>query len=90
MGAHPDLDESRRQIASADAVSMGWYLLPCGVFTLLVFVVTRKVSKGLQVVFFSLAILFFLLAAGGFDREHDPHTHWWLCRYILQRFRDLL
>lgn len=54
------------QIAPADAVSMGWYLLLWGVFTLLMFVATLKLNKGLQVVFFSLAILFFLLAAGDF------------------------
>ncbi len=35
-----------------------------GVFTLVMFIATLKLIRGLQVVFISLAILFFLLAAG--------------------------
>ena len=53
-------------IAPADLTSMGWYLLIWGVFTLLMFVATLKLNKGLQVVFLSLTALFFLLSAGDF------------------------
>ena len=53
-------------IAPADLTSMGWYLLLWGVFTLLMFVGTLKLNRGLQVVFLSLSALFFLLAAGDF------------------------
>ncbi len=53
-------------IAAADLLSMGWYLLLWGIFTLLMFVGTLRLNRGLQVVFLSLATLFFLLAAGDF------------------------
>lgn len=53
-------------IEAADLTSMGWYLLGWGVFTLLMFVGTLRLNRGLQVVFLSLATLFFLLAAGDF------------------------
>lgn len=53
-------------IQPADATSMGWYLLVWGIFTLLMFVGTLRLNRGLQVVFLSLAALFFLLAAGDF------------------------
>ncbi len=53
-------------IAKADMTGMGWYLLLWGVFTLLMFVGTLRLNKGLQVVFLSLSALFFLLAAGDF------------------------
>lgn len=54
-------------ILPADMASMGWYLLLWGIFTLLMFVATLKLNRGLQVVFLSLALLFFLLAAGDFS-----------------------
>ncbi len=41
---------------------MGWYLFLWGVFTLFMFFGTLKSNKGLQFVFASLTILFFLLA----------------------------
>ena len=53
-------------IAAADLTSMGWYLLLWGIFTLLMFVGTLRLNRGLQVVFLSLAILFFLLSIGDF------------------------
>lgn len=53
-------------IAAADMPSMGWYLLVWGLFTLLMFVGTLRLNRGLQVVFLSLTALFFLLAAGDF------------------------
>lgn len=42
------------------------YLFMWGLFTLYMFIGTLKASRALQVVFLSLAILFFLLAAGNF------------------------
>lgn len=56
-------------IAKADLTSMGWYLLLWGIFTLLMFVATLKLNRGLQVVFLSLALLFFLLAIGDFSGD---------------------
>ncbi len=53
-------------IAAADKGSMGWYLLLWGVFTLVMFVGTLRLGRGLQTVFLSLAVLFFLLAIGDF------------------------
>lgn len=45
---------------------MGWYLLLWGIFTFFMFFGTLKANKGLQFVFFTLTILFFLLAFGDF------------------------
>lgn len=45
-----------------DAASMTAYLFMWGVFTAVMFVGTLKISRGLQVIFATLAILFFLLA----------------------------
>lgn len=50
----------------ADAKSVAWYLLLWGIFTLYMFIGTLKQSKTNQVIFGSLTILFFLLAAGDF------------------------
>jgi hypothetical protein len=51
---------------AADPMSMGFYLFMWGVFTLGMFIASLKHSRGVQVVFISLAILFFLLAIGKF------------------------
>lgn len=50
----------------SDEVSMGWYLLLWGIFTLFMFIGTLRLNRALQVVFGSLVILFFLLAIGDF------------------------
>ena len=42
---------------------MGWYFFMWGVFTAFMFVGTLKTNRVTQFVFFSLAVLFFLLAA---------------------------
>ncbi len=52
--------------APVDSTSMGAYLFMWGIFTTYMFVGTLKLKKGLQVVFSTLAILFFLLALGDF------------------------
>ncbi len=53
-------------VAAADAVSMGFYLVVWGVFTLFMYIGTLKHNRATQVVFLSLTVLFFLLAAGDF------------------------
>jgi succinate-acetate transporter protein len=50
--------------AAADSASLGAYFFMWGLFTLVMFVGTLKISRGLQVIFLSLAVLFFLLTAG--------------------------
>ncbi len=53
-------------ITAADEISMGFYLLLWGVFTLFMFICTLKHNRATQVVFLSLTILFFGLAVGDF------------------------
>lgn len=53
-------------IAAADEKSMGFYLLLWGIFTLMMFIGTLKHNRATQVVFLSLAALFFLLSIGDF------------------------
>ena len=50
----------------ASAYAMGYYLLMWGIFTLVLFIGTLKLTRSLQVVFATLALLFFLLAIGDF------------------------
>ena len=49
---------------------MGWYLLMWGIFTLFMFLGTLKSNKVLQFIFFSLTVLFFLLAVRDFSGSH--------------------
>ena len=49
-----------------DPASMGAYFVMWGIFTTYMSIGTLKMKRGLQVVFVTLAILFFLLAAGEF------------------------
>lgn len=51
---------------AVDASSMGAYFVMWGIFTAYMFVGTMKMSRGLQVVFLTLAVLFFLLATAEF------------------------
>ncbi len=53
-------------VKAATSTAMGFYLVCWGVFTFLMFFGTLKTNRALQFVFASLAILFFLLAAGEF------------------------
>ena len=50
--------------AAPDKLALASYLFMWGLFTLVMFIGTLKLSRGLQVVFLSLAVLFFLLALG--------------------------
>ena len=51
-------------IGNTSETGMVYYLFMWGIFTLLMFIGTLKLSKALQVVFGTLALLFFLLAIG--------------------------
>lgn len=48
----------------ADPNSMAAYLFMWGLFTMVMFIATLKLTRGLQVIFLSLTVLFFLLALG--------------------------
>ena len=50
--------------AAPDAASLASYLFMWGIFTAVMFIATLKLSRGLQVIFAALAVLFFLLALG--------------------------
>ena len=47
-----------------DPVSLAAYLFMWGLFTFVMFFASLKLNRGLQVVFISLTVLFFLLSAG--------------------------
>ena len=61
-------------IAAADPLSMGWYLSLWGLFTAFMCIGTLKHNRATQVVFGSLAVLFFLLAVANFTGSHPIHT----------------
>jgi succinate-acetate transporter protein len=50
--------------AAPNSASIASYFLMWGIFTAVMFIATIKISRGLQVVFSTLALLFFLLAIG--------------------------
>lgn len=52
------------RFGESDRVFMGWYLFLWGAFTAYMFLATLRKPRALQVVFASLATLFFLLAIG--------------------------
>jgi len=62
------LPEAGLGVASAEKRAMASYLFMWGLFTLVMFFGTLKTNRALQFVFMSLAILFFLLAAGQFNK----------------------
>jgi uncharacterized protein len=49
---------------TTDATAAGWYLFAWGVFTGLMFIGTLRINRALQAVFFTLTVLFVLLAIG--------------------------
>ncbi len=59
---------------SADAVSMGYYLLLWAIFTLFMSIGTLKHNVATRVVFFSLTLLFLLLAISDFSGSEAIHT----------------
>lgn len=60
-------------LEAADSLSMGFYLLLWGIFTLFMLIGTLKHNRATQVVFGSLTLLFFLLALGDFTGIHLIH-----------------
>ncbi|MBP2046783.1 acetate uptake transporter [Methanobacterium aggregans] len=57
-------------LQAADPTSLAAYFFMWGLFTLVMFFGTLKKGRGLQVVFISLAVLFFLLTAGELTGIH--------------------
>lgn len=56
-----------KDIAAADSVSMGYYLLLWGIFTAFMFIGTLKHNRATQLVFLTLTLLFLLLAIADFS-----------------------
>jgi len=54
--------------------ALGFYLLLWGVFTLFMFIGTLRLSKILQLIFFTLTVLFFMLAISEFTGNKELHT----------------
>ena len=61
--------------APSDETAMAAYLAIWGVFTAVMFIGTLRLNRALQVVFASLAILFFLLAIGDFTGASAGFKH---------------
>jgi hypothetical protein len=59
--------------APISPTSLGYYLLLWGIFTAILFVGTFRLSVALELVFATLALLFFLLAIGEFSGNKDIH-----------------
>jgi len=60
--------------AAADPISMGFYLLLWGIFTLFMSIGSLKHNHATKVVFFSLTVLFFLLSISDFTGVSIIHT----------------
>lgn len=60
----------REVINFADSVSMGYYLLLWGIFTFFMFLGTLSHNRITQIVFSTLAVLFFLLAMADFTENY--------------------
>jgi len=56
-------------VSRPDNIALGWYLLFWGLFTSGMFIASLKLNRAIQVVFASLAVLFFLLALGDFTNS---------------------
>jgi succinate-acetate transporter protein len=61
--------------ATSNDTAMAAYLAMWGLFTAVMFVGTLRLNRALQVVFGSLAILFFLLAIGDFTNASTGFKH---------------
>ena len=59
---------------AGDTLTLAFYLLLWGIFTLFMFIGTLKHNRATQVVFGSLTVLFFLLALGDFTGNHTITT----------------
>lgn len=58
----------------SSAAAVGCYLLMWGLFTLFMFIGTLRLTRALQVIFASLTVLFFLLAASDFTGNTGLRT----------------
>src|ERR1700693_4384958 len=61
--------------AASNDTAMAAYLAMWGLFTLVMFIGTLRLNRALQVVFGTLAILFFLLAIGDFTAASPGFKH---------------
>jgi len=61
-------------LATFDSTGLAYYLFMWGLFTSLMFVGTLRINGALMVVFGTLAILFFLLAAGAYSGNSNITT----------------
>jgi succinate-acetate transporter protein len=61
--------------AKSDDTAMAAYLAMWGLFTLVMFIGTLRLNRALQIVFATLAILFFLLAYGDFTAASTGFKH---------------
>ena len=61
--------------AASNDTAMAAYLAMWGLFTLVMFIGTLRLNRALQVVFGTLAILFFLLAYGDFANASPGFKH---------------
>ncbi len=62
-------------IAASDDTAKAAYLAMWGIFTAVMFVGTLRLNRALQVVFGTLAVLFFLLAFGDFTHASADFKH---------------
>lgn len=60
---------------ASDSTAMAAYLAMWGLFTAVMFIGTLRLNRALQVVFGSLAILFFLLAIGDYNHAGPGFKH---------------
>ncbi|MEA2055123.1 MAG: acetate uptake transporter [Candidatus Thermoplasmatota archaeon] len=58
----PDIISSGTYAGATGPEFMGWYFFMWGLFTMMMFISTLKANTGLQAVFFTLFVLFYLLA----------------------------
>jgi succinate-acetate transporter protein len=61
--------------AASNDTAMAAYLAMWGLFTLVMFIGTLQLNRALQIVFGTLAILFFLLAFGDFTNASPGFKH---------------
>ena len=76
-------------VAAGADFAMPAYLGMWGLFTTVMFIATLRINRALQVVFGSLAVLFFLLALGGRNWQRRNYQDCRLGRPVLRRVGDL-
>lgn len=71
----PKINFIQPPVAAADEKAMAAYLFLWGLFTAAMFLGTFRLSRALQFVFFTLTILFFLLAYGDYSGAGADFKH---------------